>query len=61
MLFFEEQKKLELETAIEQIKLQNLRIGLGSYGEKKGTGLFGTLVNEGEHTVNIATLLKCAW
>ena len=57
VLYIQEQKKLELEIAIEQIKLQNLRIGVGSYGVKKGTGLFGTLVNKGDHIVNIATLL----
>ena len=57
VLYIQKQKKLSLEENFKQIKLQNLRIGVGSYGNQKGTGLFGNLVNEGKNTVNIATLL----
>ena len=57
ILFVQEQKKLSLEANLKLIKLKNLRIGVGSYGNKKGTGLFGSLVNEGKKAVSIATLL----
>ena len=57
ILFVQEQKKLSLEANLKLIKLKNLRIGVGSYGNKKGTGLFGSLVNEGKERVSIATLL----
>ena len=57
ILFVQEEKKLSLEANLKLIKLKNLRIGVGSYGNKKGTGLFGSLVNEGKETVSIATLL----
>ena len=56
VLYIQQQKKTELESAIELVKVSNLRIGVGRYGNKEGTGMFGNLVNEGEETITIATL-----
>ena len=56
VLYIQQQKKTEFESAIELVKVSNLRIGVGSYGNKEGTGMFGNLVNEGEETITIATL-----
>ena len=56
VFYIQQQKKTEFESAIELVKVSNLRIGVGSYGNKEGTGMFGNLVNEGEETITIATL-----
>ena len=43
VLYVQQQKKSELDAAIELVKILNLRIGVGSYGNQEGTGLFGNL------------------
>ena len=56
VLYIQQQKKSELDAAIELVKISNLRIGVGSYGNQEGTGLFGNLQNEGDEIISIATL-----
>ena len=56
VLYIQQQKKSELDAAIELVKISNLRIGVGSYGNQEGTGLFGNLHNEGDEIISIATL-----
>ena len=56
VLLIQQQKKTELNMAIELVKVTNLRLGVGRYGNKEGTGMFGNLVNEGEETISIVTL-----
>ena len=58
VLYIQQQKKSELDAAIELVKISNLRIGVGSYGNQEGTGLFGNLHNEGDEIISIA---PCRW
>ena len=57
IFFIQEQKKIKLEDNINQIKLVDLRIGVGNNRNKKGTGLFGKMINNGKYAINIATLV----
>ena len=49
-------EKTKFETNYDFLKVLNLRLGVGSYGDQEGSGLFGNLVNEGDRTISIATL-----
>jgi len=49
-------EKRKLETYFDFIKVVNLRLGVGKYGNQEGIGMFGDLVNESEETLSIVTL-----
>ena len=58
VLYIQQQKKSELDAAIELVKISNLRIGVGSYGNQEGTGLFGNLITK---AMKSSLLQPCRW
>ncbi len=51
VLYIQQQKKTELDAAIELVTISNLRIGVGSYGNQEGTGLFGNFLDDSGETL----------
>ena len=49
-------KQREMQKAITQVKLEDLKITVGGSGKSLGTAFFGTLTNETNKSISILTL-----
>ena len=56
MFFFQKIKSDELNNQLSKVKLQNVKIGVGSSNGVLGTAIFGEINNKGEKIISIAEM-----
>ena len=56
MFFFQKIKRDELNNQLSKVKLQNVKIGVGSSNGVLGTAIFGEINNKGKKIISIAEM-----
>ena len=56
MFFFQKIKRDELNNQLSKVKLQNVKIGVGSSNGVLGTAIFGKINNKGKKIISIAEM-----
>ena len=56
MFFFQKIKRDELNNQLSQVKLQNVKIGVGTSNGVLGTAIFGEINNKGDKIISIAEM-----
>ena len=56
MFFFQKIKRDELNNQLSKVKLQNVKIGVGTSNGVLGTAIFGEINNKGEKIISIAEM-----